>query len=47
MSQHDIIDNRNEKLIVHILRILPSSERAKFAVGRSIQSQQNKARSVK
>jgi hypothetical protein len=33
MPQHDIIDNRNEKLIEHILRILPSSERAKFAVG--------------
>ena len=33
MPQHDIIDNRNEKLIDHILRILPSSERAKFAVG--------------
>ena len=33
MPQHDIIDNRNEKLMEHILRILPSSERAKFAVG--------------
>ncbi|MDI6802752.1 MAG: phospholipase D-like domain-containing protein [Bacteroidota bacterium] len=33
MPQHDIIDNRSEKLIEHILRILPSSERAKFAVG--------------
>jgi hypothetical protein len=30
MPQHDIIDNRNEKLIEHILRILPSSERVKF-----------------
>lgn len=33
MPQHDIIDNRNEKLIEHILRILPSCERARFAVG--------------
>jgi superfamily II DNA/RNA helicase len=33
MAQHDIIDNRNQKLLDHILRILPSSERAKFAVG--------------
>jgi superfamily II DNA/RNA helicase len=33
MPQHDIIDNRNQKLLDHILRILPSSERAKFAVG--------------
>jgi len=32
MPQHDIIDNRNQKLLDHILRILPSSERAKFAV---------------
>jgi len=30
---HDIIDNRNEKLVDHINRILPSTERAKFAVG--------------
>ncbi len=33
MPQHDIIDNRNEKLVEHIRRILPSSERVKFAVG--------------
>lgn len=33
MPHHDIIDNRSEKLIEHILRILPSSEGAKFAVG--------------
>ena len=30
---HDIIDNRNEKLVDHINRILPSTERVKFAVG--------------
>jgi len=30
---HDIIDNRHEKLVDHINRILPSTERAKFAVG--------------
>jgi len=30
---HDIIDNRNEKLLDHIKRILPGSERARFAVG--------------
>jgi hypothetical protein len=30
---HDIIDNRHEKLVEHINRILPSTERAKFAVG--------------
>ena len=33
MPTHDIIDNRNEKLVDHINRILPSTERAKFAVG--------------
>lgn len=33
MPAHDIIDNRNEKLVDHINRILPSTERAKFAVG--------------
>jgi len=33
MPTHDIIDNRNEKLVDHINRVLPSSERAKFAVG--------------
>jgi hypothetical protein len=30
---HDIIDNRSEKLLDHIKRILPGSERARFAVG--------------
>lgn len=30
---HDIIDNRNEKLVDHIRRILPGSQAAKFAVG--------------
>lgn len=30
---HDIIDNRREKLLDHIQRILPSTERARFAVG--------------
>jgi len=30
---HDIIDNRNEKLVEHIEVILSSSERIKFAVG--------------
>ena len=30
---HDIIDNRREKLVDHINRILPSTDRAKFAVG--------------
>jgi len=33
MPAHDIIDNRKEKLVDHINRILPSVERAKFAVG--------------
>lgn len=33
MPTHDIIDNRNERLVDHINRILTSSERAKFAVG--------------
>lgn len=33
MPTHDIIDNRNERLVDHINRILPSAERAKFAVG--------------
>lgn len=31
MPQHNIIDNRSEKLNEHILRILPSSEWVKFA----------------
>ena len=30
---HDIIDNRNEKLIEHVHLILDSTERARFAVG--------------
>ena len=30
---HDIIDNRNEKLVEHINLILDSTERARFAVG--------------
>jgi hypothetical protein len=30
---HDIIDNRNEKLLDYILTTLPGSERARFAVG--------------
>ena len=30
---HDIIDNRSEKLLDNIKRILPGSERARFAVG--------------
>ena len=30
---HDIIDNRSEKLLDHIKRILPGSEQARFAVG--------------
>ena len=33
MPTHDIIDNRKEKLVDHINRILPSTDRAKFAVG--------------
>ncbi len=33
MSNHDIIDNQNEKLTDHINAILKSSERDKFAVG--------------
>lgn len=33
MPTHDIIDNRHEKLVDHINRILPSTDRAKFAVG--------------
>ena len=31
--QHDIIDNRTEKLVDHIRRILPGSQAARFAVG--------------
>ncbi len=33
MPTHDIIDNRNEKLVDHINRILASTESARFAVG--------------
>ncbi len=33
MSTNDIIDNRNEILVEHINRILPSCESAKFAIG--------------
>lgn len=33
MPVHDIIDNRNERLVDHINRILESTEAARFAVG--------------
>ncbi len=33
MPSHDIIDNRHEKLVDHINRILTSTEAARFAVG--------------
>jgi len=33
MPTHDIIDNREEKLVDHVLEFLPRSEQAKFAVG--------------
>jgi helicase-like protein/phospholipase D-like protein len=33
MAMHDIIDNRKEKLVDHINRILASTEAARFAVG--------------
>src|SRR6266568_872452 len=33
MPTHDIIDNRKEKLVHHINRILSSTEAARFAVG--------------
>ena len=33
MPSHDIIDNRKEKLVDHINRILSSTESARFAVG--------------
>jgi hypothetical protein len=32
MPTHDIIDNRKEKLVDHINRILSSTESARFAV---------------
>lgn len=31
--QHDVIDNRNRKLVDHIRKILPTSKAARFAVG--------------
>ena len=33
MPAHDIIDNRQEKLVDHINRILDSSDAVRFAVG--------------
>src|ERR1700693_5358445 len=33
MPTHDIIDNRREKLVDHINRMLDSTETARFAVG--------------
>jgi len=33
VATHDIIDNRSQRLVDHITQILPSTERAKFAVG--------------
>lgn len=33
MPTHDIIDNRNERLVGHIRQILSDSQAAKFAVG--------------
>lgn len=33
MPKHDIIDNRNEKLVDHLNQMLGTSERARFAVG--------------
>ncbi len=33
MPTHDIIENRKEKLVCHINRILSSTESARFAVG--------------
>jgi hypothetical protein len=33
MPTHDIIANRDEKLVDHIRQILPSSQAARFAVG--------------
>jgi hypothetical protein len=33
MPTHDIIDNRDEKLVDHVNRILSTTEAARFAVG--------------
>jgi len=33
MPRHDIIDNRSERLVDHINRILASTEAGRFAVG--------------
>jgi hypothetical protein len=33
MPAHDIIDNRNERLVDHINQILSSAEAVRFAVG--------------
>jgi hypothetical protein len=33
MPTHDIVDNRQERLVDHINRILSSTEAARFAVG--------------
>ncbi len=33
MPKHDIIDNRSERLVDHINRILDSTEAGRFAVG--------------
>ncbi len=33
MPKHDIIDNRNEKLVDHLNQMLGTGERARFAVG--------------
>jgi len=32
MPTHDIIDNRDQRLVDHISRILGSTERARFAI---------------
>ena len=33
MPAHDIIDNRSERLVDHIIQILSSTEAVRFAVG--------------
>ena len=33
MAAHDIIDNRREKLVEHVSRILGTTERGRFAIG--------------